>query len=239
MALEKDDGCQDCKETRQLEEILARAEGLVFDCDGTILDTMPLYYETWKRSCNELELEFPEERFLKLAGVPVKDIFQMLIDEQHNDRTGADKLSAEYCMEVKRKYMKELEQEEKFAGPIDVVCDIIKKYHRSIPMAVASSGWRDHVLEGLERNQLLSMFGGPKNVVTTCDEAVKNPKPAPDIFLVAAQRLGGQPEKCVGFEDGDHGMAAIRSANFLYACDVRLMHMYPRNVEKRRKEQEK
>jgi beta-phosphoglucomutase-like phosphatase (HAD superfamily) len=79
-------------------------------------------------------------------------------------------------------------------------------------------------------NGLLHLFD---TVVTTEDGAVQSPKPAPDIFLVAAQRIGVCPTKCIGFEDADLGMQAVKTANYLYASDVRLMHMYPRNVEKR------
>lgn len=222
-----------CIESSRLEEALASAEGLVFDCDGTLLDTMPLYYETWKRSCDELGLHLPMDRFYSLAGVPVKDIFQTLIDEQLGD--AEDKPSAEQCIAIKRKHMEAIEADGRFAGAISVVVEIAHKYHGKLPMAVASSGWRDHVLSGLERNGILHLFD---SVVTTCDEQVEKPKPAPDIFLVAAERIGIDPTKCIGFEDGDHGMQSIRSADFLYACDVRLMHMYPRNVEKRQQNAE-
>ena len=217
-----------CDETERLEKALESAEGLVFDCDGTLLDTMPLYYETWKGSCEELGLNLPIDRFYAFAGVPVKDIFQILIDEQLGENE--KKITADYCMEVKRKHMEEQEAKGELAGPINVVVDIVKRFHGKMPMAVASSGFRDHVLSGLERNGLLHMFD---TVVTTCEEEVKNPKPAPDIFLVAAKRIGIDPTKCVGFEDGDPGMKGINDAGFIYASDVRLMHMYPRNVEKR------
>ena len=217
-----------CEEMKRVEEALQHAEGLVFDCDGTLLDSMPVYFHSWTRACKELGLELSMERFYSFGGVPVKDIFQVLIDEQLSH--SPTKPTAEYCEQVKRRHHDEIEKEGLVAGPIDVVVDLARKHHGKLPMAVASSGWRDHVVNGLERNGLLHLFDA---VVTADDDAVKNPKPAPDIFLVAAERIGVPPTKCIGFEDADLGMQAVKSAKFHYASDVRLMHMYPRNVERR------
>jgi len=86
------------------------------------------------------------------------------------------------------------------------------------------------VLEGLKRAGIEHLFD---SIVTTDDPDVKRPKPHPDIFLVAAERIGVRPEGCVGFEDADFGIRSLVSARFLYACDVRMLHMYPRNVERR------
>jgi len=223
------DALYHCEEMKRVEEALKTAEGLVFDCDGTLVDSMPLYYQSWSRACKELGLVLSVERFYSFAGVPVKDIFQTLIDEQLADDS-PNKPTAEYCEEVKRRHHNDIEKEGLVAGPIDIVVDLARKHHGKLPMAVASSGWRDHVLDGLQRNGILHLFDA---VVTADDTAVKNPKPAPDIFLVAAERIGVSPQQCIGFEDADLGMAAVKSANFQYASDVRLMHMYPRNVERR------
>ena len=150
----------------------------------------------------------------------------MLIKEHGKQNT----LTSAHCESVKRRHHEQIEADGQKAGPINVIVDIAKKYHGKIPMAVASSGWRDHVLEGLERVGIKHLFDF---IVTTDDPDVENPKPHPDIFLVAAERIGVKPEVCVGFEDADYGIQSLASANFSYACDVRLLHMYPRNVERR------
>lgn len=217
-----------CDEMDRLESALEAAKGLVFDCDGTLLDTMPIYFESWSRACDELGLSFPVERFYAFAGAPVEDIFQTLIDEQLAN--SAAKPTVKHCEQVKRRHHQAIEKEGLVAGPIDVVVELVHRLHGTMPMAVASSGWRDHVIEGLERVGILHMFD---QIVTADDDHVKNPKPSPDIFLVAAQRIGVPPERCVGFEDADFGMQALSAARYHYACDVRKMHMYPRNVERR------
>jgi len=216
-----------CPETARLESVLPGAKGLVFDCDGTLLDTMPIYYESWSRACDEVGLTFSSDRFYSYAGRTVHDIFQTLIDEQLPADTT---ITASHCEAVKRRHHDVLEAEGRFAGPIDVVVDIAFRYKDKLPMAVASSGWRDHVIGGLERVGILHLFDA---VVTACDDEVHNPKPAPDIFLVAAKRIGIEPKDCIGFEDADLGIEAVRDAGYLHACDVRNLHMYPRNVEKR------
>lgn len=200
---------------------------------------MPIYYESWKRACDEVGLDFPIERFYAFAGRPVGDIFQTLIDEQLGPASSAEKsekfegknpasLTAEYCESVKRRHHAAIEAEGRTAGPVDVVVDIALQYHGKIPMAVASSGWRDHVISGLERVGILHLFD---TVVTADDEEVKNPKPAPDIFLVAARRLGVCPTKCVGFEDADLGMQALKSANFGYAFSNGVNYILPQQLD--------
>merc|ERR1719491_1700894 len=220
--------CNSCNELKRLELELPKAKELVFDCDGTLLDTMPMYYESWRLTCDELKLIFPIERFYAEAGAPVSDIFQRLIDEQKPKSSNNHKLTASYCESVKRRYHSQIEDGGMKAGMIDVVVDIARRYHGKIKMAVASSGWRDHVVEGLERNGILHLF----DAVVTAEE-VEKPKPFPDIFLLAAERIGVEPRDCVGFEDADLGMQGLERAGFAYACDVRNMYMYPRNVEKR------
>ena len=193
--------------------------------DGTLLDTMPIYYESWKKSCDEVGLEFSIERFYSTAGMPVVDIFRLLIEEQ-----GKNDLCALECEAKKKQHHADIEAEGKVAGPIDVVIDVVRRYHGKIPLAVASSGWRDHVMTGLERVGILKMFDA---VVTADEDDVEKGKPHPDIFLVAAQRLGVDPKDCIGFEDADFGMLAIKSAGYLYSSDVRTLWNYPRNVERR------
>ena len=209
-----------------LESALEQAEGLVFDCDGTLLDTMPMYYESWSRVCAELGLKLSMERFYSFAGMSVRDIFDVLINEQKpNDQdrqiTKVSKdgkittitLNAEYCEQLKRHHAKQVSSVAGHAEAIDVVVDIVNRYHKKIPMAVASSGWRDHVVEGLERVGILDKFDA---IVTADDPAVQHAKPAPDIFLVAAERMNVSPSKCVGFEDADFGMQALNAAGYLH-----------------------
>jgi len=213
-----------------LETALERAEGLVFDCDGTLLDTMPMYYESFTLACADLGLKISMERFYSFAGMSVKDIFDVLLDEQKPDpqdrqiiEVGINgeittiTLNAEYCENLERYYTKHVSKGT--PGAIDVVVDIVNRYHKKIPMAVASSGWRDHVVEGLERVGILDKFDV---IVTADDPAVKKAKPAPDLFLLAAERIGVNASKCIGFEDADYGLQALKAAGYMHGMISKL-----------------
>jgi beta-phosphoglucomutase-like phosphatase (HAD superfamily) len=99
--------------------------------------------------------------------------------------------------------------------PIHAVVEIAKANFGKIPMAVASGGTQPIIIGVLEHLKIRHLFGA---VVTS--EMVKNQKPAPDIFLEAARRIGVKPELCRGYEDTDLGMQAIRAAG-MDAVDVR------------------
>ena len=99
--------------------------------------------------------------------------------------------------------------------PIHAVVEIAKAHHGKIPMAVASGGTKKIIILVLERLNIRYLFDA---IVTS--EMVKNQKPAPDIFLEAARRIGVEPKFCRAYEDTDLGMAAIRSAG-MEAVDVR------------------
>lgn len=99
--------------------------------------------------------------------------------------------------------------------PIQAVVEIAKANYGKIPMAVASGGTQPIIIGVLEHLKIRHLFGA---VVTS--EMVKNQKPAPDIFLEAARRIGVKPELCRAYEDTDLGLQAIRSAG-MDAVDVR------------------
>eukprot|EP00505_MAST-04D_sp_SCG-Rhode-Island_P002330 Stramenopile-MAST_4_protein_2330 len=193
-------------------------EGLVFDCDGTLVDTMFFYWHSWEVVNKKYGIELDMKRFFSFAGVPVRDIYQTLIDEQFTD--GRPKPDIDQMLAEKHAIVKK-DRETNPPGPIQCVVDIVKKYHGKIPMAVASSGKRECVHEDLRRNGLTEYF----DAIVTCEDVV-NGKPAPDIFLLACEKIRVPAEKCRGFEDADLGMLSLERAG-IDAVDVRLMTGYP------------
>jgi len=101
--------------------------------------------------------------------------------------------------------------------PIEAIVRIAREHHGKIPMAVASGGSRRVIEHVLARVGLLRLFDA---VVT--NEDIVNQKPAPDIFLEAARRIGVAPQHCRAYEDTDLGMQAIRAAG-MEAVDVRVL----------------
>ena len=187
---------------------LFEPQGLVFDCDGTLADTMPLHWRAWQIVTKKHGLLFPEDRFYSLGGVPSRDILKMLAEEQG---VTLDHLAVAH--EKENAYLPLMSQVE----PIHAVVEIAKANFGKIPMAVASGGTQPIIVQVLEHLKIRHLFGA---VVTS--EMVKNQKPAPDIFLEAARRIGVDPKLCRGFEDTDLGMTAIRSAG-MDAVDVRTL----------------
>jgi beta-phosphoglucomutase-like phosphatase (HAD superfamily) len=187
-------------------------KGLIFDCDGTLADTMPLHWRAWQIVARRYQLHFPEERFYALGGVPSRDILKMLSDEQGRE---LDPLAA--AIEKEAEYIPFLSQ----VQPVEAVVRIARENYGKIPMAVASGGLQTHINDVLEHLGIRHFF----NAVVTSED-VRRQKPAPDIFLEAARRLGVQPQFCRAYEDTDLGLQAIGAAG-MEAVDVRLMRTGP------------
>jgi len=183
-------------------------KGLIFDCDGTLANTMPLHWRAWQLVTERHGLHFPEDRFYSLGGVPSRDILRMLADEQGKS---IDHIAVAH--EKEEAYLPLMAQVE----PIHAVVEIAQAHHGKIPMAVASGGTQKIIVMVLEHLKIRQLFDA---VVTS--EMVTNQKPAPDIFLEAASRIGVDPRFCRAYEDTDLGLEAICAAG-MDAVDVRKM----------------
>ncbi|HXA45313.1 MAG TPA: HAD-IA family hydrolase [Candidatus Angelobacter sp.] len=183
--------------------------GLIFDCDGTLADTMPLHWSAWQIIANKYKLHFPEDRFYSLGGVPSRDIIKMLAEEQG--------LTLDYVAAAHEKenaYLPLMAQVE----PVQAVVEIARAHYGKIPMAVASGGTQPVIIGVLEHLKIRHWFDA---VVTS--EMVTHQKPAPDIFLEAARRIGVDPKYCRAYEDTELGLQAIRSAG-MEAVDARKLY---------------
>lgn len=181
-------------------------KGLIFDCDGTLANTMPLHWRAWQMIAQRHSLHFPEDRFYSLGGVPSRDILKILAAEQGRS---LDHIAIAH--EKEEAYLPLMAQ----AEPIHAVVEIARAHHGKIPMAVASGGTQKIICQVLEHLKIRQLFDA---VVT--NEMVKNQKPAPDIFLEAARCIGVPPQFCRAYEDTDLGLQAIRAAG-MEAVDVR------------------
>jgi beta-phosphoglucomutase-like phosphatase (HAD superfamily) len=187
-------------------ELFAMIKGLIFDCDGTLADTMPLHWRAWQAIAARHKLHFPQDRFYALGGVPSRDILKMLGKEQ-----GILLDPIAVAREKEAEYLPLIAQVE----PINAVVGLARENYGKVPMAVASGGTREIIGQVLERVGIRSLF----NAIVTSEDIV-NQKPAPDIFLEAARRIGVPPRFCRAYEDTDLGLQAIRAAG-MEAVDVR------------------
>ncbi len=200
-------------------------KGLIFDCDGTVLNSMEFYWPTWVTTCKKHNIHITKRKFYECSGLPVRTIYETLISEQN---LNYDAKKIDQIMDEKKKLV--MTARENLKGPIEPIpatVKVIKEFYGKIPMAIASSGHRSDVVQGLKANDLLRYFGGEKNVVCQEDLPKGTPcKPAPDIFLEAARRIGVSPKDCRGYEDADVGMIALRKAG-MEAVDVRDFPSHP------------
>jgi len=180
--------------------------GLIFDCDGTLADTMPLHWRAWQAVLQRHTFRFTEECFYSLGGIPSRDILSRLSSEQ-----GIPIDSLAVSREKESEYLPLIAQVE----PVNVVVGIAREHHGKRPLAVASGGLRRTIEQVLNHLGIRHLF---QAVVTS--EDVQRQKPAPDIFLEAARRIGVPPRFCRAYEDTDLGLEAIRAAG-MEAVDVR------------------
>jgi beta-phosphoglucomutase family hydrolase len=187
-------------------EIPPHVRGLVFDCDGTIADTMPLHYRAWVQALSEHRADFPEAMFYEMAGIPTVRIIEIL-----NERHGYNIPVQQAADHKESLYVSLVDQVE----PIEPVVQLVKAYAGRLPMAVATGATRAICSKTLNSLHLLEHF----RAIVTADD-VANGKPAPDIFIEAARRLDVSPTECYAFEDADLGLQAARAAGMV-AIDIR------------------
>jgi beta-phosphoglucomutase family hydrolase len=174
-------------------------DGYIFDCDGTLADTMPLHFRAWTRIVTELGGSFSEELFYQSGGKPTAQILEMLRDEY-----GLKVDDVTRTAERKEEYFLELIHEVK---PIEPVVQIARQWHGIKPMAVASGGFRRQIELTLDVLGIRSLFNS-----VVCVEDYARGKPFPDPFLEAARRLKVAPVNCVVFEDSVLGVQAAAAA---------------------------
>jgi HAD superfamily hydrolase (TIGR01509 family) len=174
--------------------------GYIFDLDGTLVDTMNLHYAAWQSAFERAGLvgRLDENRFYELSGSSGLAVAAIL-SNHHHIKIDADALY-KYKQQVFLASLGEMEI-------IEPVADFARKVSRSRPIAIASGGKRNVVLAILEKSGLASLFP----IVVASDD-VKNGKPSPEMFLLAADRMRVLPENCLVIEDGQPGVDAARSA---------------------------
>jgi HAD superfamily hydrolase (TIGR01509 family) len=181
-------------------------KALIFDCDGTLVDSMPWHFKAWRDTMNRYGILFSEERFYKLGGTPIKKIIELLALE------AGRQLDIDQIAREKEEYYFTLIPRLK---PRRHVLKIINDHLGLLPMALASGSSRASVRETLTYLNALHWFD-----TLVCAEDVAHHKPAPDIFLEAAKRLGVAPEACRVYEDSPLGIEAAKRAG-MEAVDVR------------------
>lgn len=187
---------------------MAAVNALIFDCDGTLADTMPAHYRAWLQILQPYGVAFPEDRFYSMGGMPTDKILALLFGE-------AGKV-CDVDLLTRQKEIAFLEMMNEIR-PIEKVVAVARKGRGVLPMAVASGGHRHMVERTLRQIGILEWFP----VIVGAEDTVKH-KPEPDVFLEAARRLGVEARDCTVYEDTDLGIEAARRAGMRWV-DVRTM----------------
>jgi HAD superfamily hydrolase (TIGR01509 family) len=170
----------------------------LFDCDGTIVDSMPLHYVAWNQALGEWNCAFPEKTFYAWGGWPVTRIIAQLNEDQG--------LAMPVETVAKRKedlYYEILSQ----LKAVPEVVEHIDDQYGKIPFAVVSGSTRESVTASLRTLGLLDKFD-----TLVCAGDYQRSKPDPEAFLMAAAQLGVAPADCLVFEDTEMGIAAATAA---------------------------
>jgi len=185
-------------------------DALIFDCDGTLADTMPAHYVSWTATLKKHNLaeHWTEQRFYALGGVPTENIIAQLADE-----LGMTVDVTAIADEKEHAFHESLHQ----VGPIDQVVAIAAQHRGKLPMAVATGSQRWSVERILNHLKIHDWFD-----TIACADEVERPKPEPDVFLEAARRIKIDPTRCCVYEDSDLGIEGARKAG-MGVVDIRTM----------------
>lgn len=174
--------------------------GYIFDCDGTLADSMVVHYQAWRAAFNEhgAELDFSWELFVSRAGMSMPETVEAL-----NAQFGLTLNPERVTGSQRRQYERLLPT----VQPIVPVVELARRVARTHPISVASGGESRLVRRTLE----LIGLGQTIPIVVTAEDVARG-KPAPDMFLLAADRMGVRPSECVVFEDSRLGIEAAERA---------------------------
>jgi HAD superfamily hydrolase (TIGR01509 family) len=170
----------------------------LFDCDGTIADSMPLHFVAWSKALSEWSCAFSEDQFYAWGGRPVDEIIRALNEAQSLH------MPVDEVMDRKEALYREMLHD---LQGVPEVLEHIELSFGKIPFAVVSGSPRESVEASLEVLGIRDRFA-----VLVCAGEYAKGKPSPEPFLKAASLLGIAPEDCLVFEDAAPGIAAARSA---------------------------
>lgn len=181
-------------------------KALIFDCDGTLVDSMPLHMKAWEEAFKFFNVKYDYDFLYSLKGMKEIEIIEL-----YNEKFRTN-INSEEIVSKKHNYFKENINSVK---PIESIVEIAKEYFGKLPLAVVSGSVQSIVHKELEVVGIHLLF----KIILTADDPYK-PKPAPDIFYAAADKLNVSPEHCLVFEDGYPGLEAAVNAG-MKTVDVR------------------
>ena len=176
----------------------------IFDCDGTLADSMPVHHQAWVYALkkNGATFEFTYEQMCHWGGMSLYETVRKL-NTIHNGCLDPEK--------VVQDQVERIAEHLPYVKPREHVAAVALELADKSPLAVASGGCRQNVHTTLEAIGLKQIF----QVIITHEDVVQS-KPSPEIFLLAASRLGVEAEDCLVYEDSVTGIEAAKAAGMDY-----------------------
>lgn len=186
----------------QLDIPAGEFDGYIFDLDGTLIDSMPIHYLAWDAAMGHhgLEEKLNEDLFYSLGGVPTLRVAELIAEHY-----GLKIVPHEVEALKERLFLEKLDA----VAHVAPVVEFARKVAGTHPIAIATGGLPEVALPAIKAAGLDGLFSV---VVTPRDVPPGRGKPEPDMFLLAAQKLGVRPEKCLVFEDAEPGIRAALAA---------------------------
>ncbi|WP_406613911.1 beta-phosphoglucomutase [Mycoplasma corogypsi] len=181
-------------------------KAFVFDLDGVITDTAVLHFEAWKQIVKELGIDYTHEDNEKLRGLPRLDTLKAIILMKKPDLNLSETKLLELCETKNNLYVELLRTTVNKNSVLPGVVKLLNDAKKAgVKLSIASSSYNAPMI--LEKLELKDMFD---YIVYPGD--IKHGKPAPDIFLKAAEGVSAKASECVGFEDAVAGIQGLNDA---------------------------
>jgi HAD superfamily hydrolase (TIGR01509 family) len=177
-------------------------QGYIFDCDGTLANSMPVHYRAWVQATGEYGGRISEDLFYQLGGVPTREIVEIL-----NEKYGTAMDPETVAVRKEAIYVESIDS----IQPIAEVVAFARRVAKFAPVAVASGGFLPVVTKTLAAIGFQDFFA----VIVTSEQVARG-KPSPDMFLEAAVRMGIAPSECLVLEDSVAGFQAAAAAGMEY-----------------------
>jgi HAD superfamily hydrolase (TIGR01509 family) len=176
--------------------------GVIFDMDGVLIDSEPLYVEMNKELFGELGISMDPSEYHQFVGMS-SPLMWTMIREKYSLRQSAAEL-----MNIEKEKIHKLLSSDRISSPIGGVENLLESLRENdIVMSVASSSARKNVEIVLKKLDLENYFDS-----IVCGEDIQNGKPAPDIFLRASEQMNTEPASCTVIEDSYNGLCGAKSA---------------------------
>ena len=173
---------------------------VIFDMDGTLIDTERVSQAAWRRAAQDFRIEIPERILHAFVGCSIPNAMNM-IDDEFGDPAFTERLFNRRHEIFDATWEDELELKPGAAEAVAAVRE------RGLAVALATSSVRDRAITSMERLGLMELFDA-----AVFDEDIEHHKPAPDVYLVAADHLDIEPAQCVAVEDSFNGVRSGAAA---------------------------